>query len=571
MHEQNRTRTYEKAGGAVARGFLAAGVCLASCALWPTTGRAQTFTSSGAITISNGVAASTPYPSTIDIGTNGAASLPGTIQKLTITLTTLNCQTPKDLGFMLVAPNGSAYEFMSFAGAGLFDGNLTFDDNAAASLPFNGSLVSGSFKPASYYCETTNTDSYPSPAPQSFNYAQPCGTITLTSEFGGLVPDGIWSLYLVNRLSGPAATLGSWSLNFTENPPSLNVITSHSGNFCQGQMEQYSLTVQNNGPGFSGGTVPVTVTDVLPAGLTPVSASGSGWNYVIVAQVVTCTTTNPTAAGTSYPPITLTVNVAANAPGSENNSASISGGGAGNTDVATVNTTPAATITPSPVNPCPNSTGNQAGAPAGASSYLWTITNGTITSATNLHTITYNAGPSGKVGLTLLAGNANGCTTTNSLVLGDFIPPSVICSSNITVTASGYCPVMVNFNVSASDNCTLASLVATPASGSAFPVGTNTVSVVATDTAGNTNTCSFKVTVLPGPAPQLTIYVAGTNVVLSWPATAGCYALQSTPILLSPASSNLWTTYAGPITTNGGLIFVTNSVQAVSRFYRLAY
>ena len=396
----------------------------------------------------------------------------------------------------------------------------------------------------------------------------------MASEFSGSIPNGTWKLFLANRLLGPAATLGSWSLNFTENPPSLSEITSHSGNFCQGQMEQYSLSVFNNGPGFSGGIVPVTVTDVLPAGLTPVSASGSGWNCVIVAQVVTCTTTNPAAAETSYPPITLAVNVAANASSPLLNTASVSGGGSGNTDVATVNTTPAATIGPSPANPCPNSTGNQAGAASGASTYSWTITNGSITSATNLQTITYTAGPSGSVGLTVRVGNATGCTATNSLdvpILVDTIPPTISCSSNITVTAFGHCPVTVNFTVPASDNCTLSSLVATPAPGSAFPVGTNTVTVVATDGSGNTNSCTFKVTVLPGPPPRLAAVLTGTNVVLSWPAAAGCYGLQSTPALLSPPTSNVWTTFAGPLTTNGGSIFATNSAPVANQFYRLAY
>ena len=117
----------------VRRGFLAVGLGLVSCALWPATGLAQTFTSTGMITISNGVAASTPYPSPIYIGTNGAPSLPGTIQKLTITLHNLNCQVFVDLSLMLVAPNGTAYEFMSFVGgSNSFLGNLMFDDNASS-------------------------------------------------------------------------------------------------------------------------------------------------------------------------------------------------------------------------------------------------------------------------------------------------------------------------------------------------------------------------------------------------------------------------------------------------------
>ena len=474
--------------------FLAVSLGLVSCALWPMAALAQTFTSAGTITISNGVAASAPYPSLIYIGTNGAASLPGTIQKLTITLRNLNCPAPDDLGFMLVAPTGTAYEFMSSAGGGNpFIGNLMFDDNAASLLPQTGVSV-GTYKPTSY---NDGADTYPLPAPTKFSAAEPNGSTTLADEFNGLNPNGTWQLFLFNRLLGPAGTLGSWSLNFTINPPDLSITASGIGSFCRGQAAQYLLVVHNGGPGSTGGNVAATVIETLPAGLTPSVASGSGWNCVISNQTVTCTQTNPTAAGTSYSPITLTVGVATNAAASLINTATVSGSG-------------------------DNTTGNDTAS-----------------------------------------------VTVSTLV--DTVPPTITCSSNITVTAFGSCPVAVNFNVSASDNCTLSSLVATPASGSAFPVGTNTVTVVATDGAGNTNFCTFNVTVLPGPAPRLAALLAGTNVILSWAAAAGCYELQSTPTLLSPSSSNLWTTYAGQRATNAGSIVVTNSVPAASRFYRLAY
>ena len=564
------------------RVFLTASLGLVSCAFWPATVLAQTFTSTGTITISNGVAASTPYPSPIYVGTNGAASLPGVIQKVTISLHSLTCQTPEDLSLMLVAPSGNAYEFMSFAGgtSSVIGVTLTFDDNAGSLLSQSGLLFSGTYKPTSYFCESGSTNKYPSPAPQVFNSAQPCGTTTLASEFNSLNPNGTWQLFLANRLLGSAGTLGSWSLNFTMSPPDLSVTCSHTGSFCQGEAgAQYSVIVHNAGPGPSGGSVAAMVVDTFPAGLMPIAASGSGWNCVISNQTVTCTQTNQTAAGTSYPPITLAVNVATNAPASLTNTVVVSGSSddtPGNdtaVNPTAINPLPAATITPSPLNPCPNSGGNQASAPAGASSYSWTITNGKITSATNLQTITYTAGSPGSVGLTLRISNAAGCTATNSISVPTFvdtIPPTVTCSSNITVTAFGHCPVVVNFNISASDNCTLSSLVATPASGSAFPVGTNTVTVVATDGSGNTNSCTFKVTVLPGSAPRLAAVLAGTNVILSWPSTAGCYALQFSPALLSSPSSNLWTNYAGPLTTNAGSILVTNRISVGSRFYRLA-
>lgn len=218
---------------------------------------------------------------------------------------------------------------------------------------------------------------------------------------------------------------------------------------------------------------------------------------------------------------------------------------------------------------CGNSAGNQASGPPGVSSYAWTISNGTITSATNLQTITYTAGPSGNVALGLSVISTTGCVTTNSTSVSilDTIPPTVTCSTNITLTATGNCPVVVNFSVSGSDNCSLSNVIANPPSGFAFPVGTNTVTVTAKDSAGNTNTCSFIVTILAGAPPALDVALANTDVVVSWPSVYTCYALQFTPVLLS--SSNTWTTYSGPSSISGGRTYVTNALSATNRFYRL--
>src|SRR5213078_2532106 len=66
-----------------------------------------------------------------------------------------------------------------------------------------------------------------------------------------------------------------------------------------------------------------------------------------------------------------------------------------NTVNVTINANPATpTITPTPASVCANSTGNSAAGPAGATTYAWSITNGSITSATNIQTITYTAGAS---------------------------------------------------------------------------------------------------------------------------------------------------------------------------------
>jgi kumamolisin len=98
---------------------------------------------------------------------------------------------------------------------------------------------------------------------------------------------------------------------------------THAGNFTQGDSgDTYTLTITNIGATASSGTV--TVTDALPAGLTATAISGSGWNGTL--NPLSCTRSDALAAGASYPPITLTVSVATNAPLSVTNTASVSGG-----------------------------------------------------------------------------------------------------------------------------------------------------------------------------------------------------------------------------------------------------
>lgn len=103
--------------------------------------------------------------------------------------------------------------------------------------------------------------------------------------------------------------------------PDLTVAKSHSGSFVRGQSGTYTLSVSNIGQGATAG--PVTVTDVVPVGLTPLSAVGTGWSCSIAAQIVSCSRTTPILAGATAPAITLTVNVLASAPGSVVNTVTV--------------------------------------------------------------------------------------------------------------------------------------------------------------------------------------------------------------------------------------------------------
>ena len=108
--------------------------------------------------------------------------------------------------------------------------------------------------------------------------------------------------------------------------PDLTITKTANGSFTQGQSGAgYTLTVSNTGGVATSGTV--TVIDNLPTGLSPATISGPGWSCGISGNTATCTRSDALAPGASYPPITLTVNVASNAPPSVTNMATVGGGG----------------------------------------------------------------------------------------------------------------------------------------------------------------------------------------------------------------------------------------------------
>jgi subtilisin-like proprotein convertase family protein len=142
----------------------------------------------------------TPYPSTVTV-----ADLPGTIQKVTVTLTGLTHTHTNDLDVLLVGPSGASTVLVSDAGGadGVTNVTLTFDDASPTSLG-TWTIVSGTFKPTNYGAG----DVMPLPAP-----AGPHGA-TLAA-FAGTNPNGVWSLYVVDDAAGDAGTIDGWSLTIT--------------------------------------------------------------------------------------------------------------------------------------------------------------------------------------------------------------------------------------------------------------------------------------------------------------------------------------------------------------------
>jgi uncharacterized repeat protein (TIGR01451 family) len=118
----------------------------------------------------------------------------------------------------------------------------------------------------------------------------------------------------------------------TVTAPDLAVFTSHTGPintniFFQGEPGFYTIAVQNAGTLQTSGTV--TFTDSLPAGLNATDISGTGWSCTLAT--LTCTRSDALGPNSSYPVITLTVDVPLNAPSNVTNVATVSGGGEVNT------------------------------------------------------------------------------------------------------------------------------------------------------------------------------------------------------------------------------------------------
>ncbi|HEX8099334.1 MAG TPA: sortase [Actinomycetota bacterium] len=101
----------------------------------------------------------------------------------------------------------------------------------------------------------------------------------------------------------------------------LSLVKSHTGDFLVGTLGSYDLEVSNAGPSDAEG--PITVSDTLPAGLSYVSFSGSGWDCSAVGQDVTCTRAADLAAGASDT-VSITVDAAVAAAPSVTNTASVS-------------------------------------------------------------------------------------------------------------------------------------------------------------------------------------------------------------------------------------------------------
>ncbi|MEO7757960.1 MAG: hypothetical protein ABIS07_15400, partial [Dokdonella sp.] len=154
-----------------------------------------------------GVAA--PYPSTLNVA--GATS-PVTI---TLTIKGFSHTFPGDVDMLLVGPLGQKMIVQSDAGGTIDADGITYtlSDAGETALPDAAALLPWRYRPANY----VTGDAFVAPAPAGpYNEAAPAGSATLRSSFGGINPNGSWSLYVVDDASSDIGSIAQgWCLTLT--------------------------------------------------------------------------------------------------------------------------------------------------------------------------------------------------------------------------------------------------------------------------------------------------------------------------------------------------------------------
>jgi uncharacterized repeat protein (TIGR01451 family) len=264
----------------------------------------------------------------------------------------------------------------------------------------------------------------------------------------------------------------------------LSITKTHVGDFTVGVNGVYTLHVQSVGTGAVAGLI--TVTDVVPAGLNFVSATGTGWSCGVSGQTVTCTVTpaGGLAAGASLPNISVTVNPTPAAVPSVTNTAT----------VANAND----------LDPDNNASSSVTAIDLVADLAI-TKTDGTavvtVGGSTTYTLVVTNNGPSGVTGAILadpaaagLAKTAVACAPTPGQCVS---PPSVAQLQAGTFALPALASAQT-YRLSVTANVSAVSGSVTNTATVAAPAGT-------TDPDGTNNSAADTDTVNPAPAPGLTL------------------------------------------------------------------
>ncbi|MDQ6630179.1 MAG: hypothetical protein M3Y82_00290, partial [Verrucomicrobiota bacterium] len=176
----------KKLPGLLVTSFL---LTLIAPAAWAGT---YSFANTNDITINDLTTAPTeasPYPSVISV-----VGIPPNekIDKITVTFHNLFHSISRDIDILLVGPSGeNLILFSDVGGSATVSGvTVTLDDDAAATLPPFGVIVSGLFKPDNFE-DGEGGDTFRAPAPFP-------SSATNLSVFKGTNPNGFWRLFVVD-------------------------------------------------------------------------------------------------------------------------------------------------------------------------------------------------------------------------------------------------------------------------------------------------------------------------------------------------------------------------------------
>ena len=400
--------------------------------------------------------------------------------------------------------------------------------------------------------------------PGTIDSAAPHGSASFgtvfTDEMNG---NGTWSLFWdVTDKALVEGTQKGWCINFTENPVTITPTLGYSGtgissDFVQGEQgASITLDVTNNGTGSTGdpaGTNPLTVTDTLNSAFTYDSsvANGTDWTCSASSQTVTCTNHDTIAQDSSYPQLTIGVNVTASAAASVANSIGVSGAG-----ITTNSADDSITVDPAPVLAVAKShtdTFTQ------GQTATWNITvSNTAASGQTSGTITVN--DTLPTGYTLQAststGNNFGCGATTNVVTCTSTAAIVGGGNNVinlTVNIPANSPTSVTNTASAYGGGDLVHSSGSPALSNTDPVTVVQVPASVTITAGGTQSASINTAF----ATQLTVLVKD----------AGEVAIPSQAVTLTAPASGASGTFSSGTNTITATTASTGTVgQLVETF-----
>jgi subtilisin-like proprotein convertase family protein len=188
------------------------------------------FSNINPITITDNSSASL-YPSSIIV-----SNVIGNIDKVIVRLIGVAHTSPRDIGVLLVGPQGQKVVLMDSAGSDVFgidaSTDIIFDDNGIP-FPVLSKIVSGTYRP------TNQTDSFfPAPAP-----ARPYSATPL-STFNNFDPNGIWQLYVRDSGTGGTGIItGGWQIEFQIPTYALTVNVAGTGSGTVTSIPQVSGSI----------------------------------------------------------------------------------------------------------------------------------------------------------------------------------------------------------------------------------------------------------------------------------------------------------------------------------------